>query len=246
MLSGNLWSKHGHFSKALSKGPNTTTWIWNLHADAHDFDIQNAFTRKVFASSLAHLSLVFLSIAGIHLHTAYFSSFYQWLKDPLHVQPSAHIVYQIINQDILNSDIGCNFQGIYITSGIFQLQLSLGLITKYHLQVSVFASILASILCILGSYSKMHISLSSSYPQPQNLAALGVLSFAAHQIHISNPINTLLDSGIDPEYIQDILFLSPITQVFNPITNSINISFIASHHLYLSIGLVILNHFQLP
>jgi Photosystem I psaA/psaB protein len=162
MLSGNLWSKHGHFSKALSKGPNTTTWIWNFHADAHDFDIQHAFTRKVFASSLAHLSLVFLSIGGMHLHTAYFSSFYQWLKDPLHVQPSAHIVYQILNQDILNSDIGCNFQGIYITSGIFQLQLSLGLITKYHLQVSVFASIISSILCILGSYSKMHISLSSS------------------------------------------------------------------------------------
>ena len=32
------WSKPGHFSRVLSKGPNTTTWIWNLHADAHDFD----------------------------------------------------------------------------------------------------------------------------------------------------------------------------------------------------------------
>lgn len=34
------WANPGHFSKTLSKGPNTTTWIWNLHADAHDFDSQ--------------------------------------------------------------------------------------------------------------------------------------------------------------------------------------------------------------
>jgi len=31
------WSKPGHFSRTLAKGPKTTTWIWNLHADAHDF-----------------------------------------------------------------------------------------------------------------------------------------------------------------------------------------------------------------
>ena len=32
------WAQPGHFSRNLSKGPSTTTWIWNLHADAHDFD----------------------------------------------------------------------------------------------------------------------------------------------------------------------------------------------------------------
>ena len=30
--------KPGFWSKSLAKGPKTTTWIWNLHADAHDFD----------------------------------------------------------------------------------------------------------------------------------------------------------------------------------------------------------------
>jgi hypothetical protein len=134
LFSSNIWSKVGHFSKALSKGPNTTTWIWNFHADAHDFDIQHANARKVFASSLAHLSLVFLSIAQIHFHTAYFSSF---SADPLHVHTSAHIVYQILNQDILNSDIGCNFQGIVITSGIFQLQHSMALCTLYQLHIHI-------------------------------------------------------------------------------------------------------------
>ena len=31
--------KPGFWSSKLSKGPKTTTWIWNLHADAHDFDV---------------------------------------------------------------------------------------------------------------------------------------------------------------------------------------------------------------
>ena len=35
------WAKPGHFSRTLAKGPKTTTWIWNLHADAHDFDLQS-------------------------------------------------------------------------------------------------------------------------------------------------------------------------------------------------------------
>lgn len=35
------WAKPGHFSRTLAKGPKTTTWIWNLHADAHDFDMQS-------------------------------------------------------------------------------------------------------------------------------------------------------------------------------------------------------------
>ena len=34
-----VWSVNGHLNKALSKGPLTTTWIWNLHSDAHDFQI---------------------------------------------------------------------------------------------------------------------------------------------------------------------------------------------------------------
>jgi hypothetical protein len=34
------WAQPGHFSRTLAKGPKTTTWIWNLHADAHDFDSQ--------------------------------------------------------------------------------------------------------------------------------------------------------------------------------------------------------------
>ena len=37
-IKSTLCCKAGHFNKALSKGPSSTTSIWNLHADAHDFD----------------------------------------------------------------------------------------------------------------------------------------------------------------------------------------------------------------
>lgn len=55
------WAKPGHFSRTLSKGPSTTTWIWNLHADAHDFDSHTddleEISRKVFSGATRSLRI---------------------------------------------------------------------------------------------------------------------------------------------------------------------------------------------
>jgi len=57
------WAKPGHFSRTLAKGPKTTTWIWNLHADAHDFDSHTNsledVSRKIFSAHFGQLSLIF-------------------------------------------------------------------------------------------------------------------------------------------------------------------------------------------
>ncbi|KAL2223940.1 UNVERIFIED_CONTAM: Photosystem I chlorophyll a apoprotein A1, partial [Sesamum indicum] len=49
------WAKPGHFSRTIAKGPDTTTWIWNLHADAHDFDSHTSdleeISRKIWRAS---------------------------------------------------------------------------------------------------------------------------------------------------------------------------------------------------
>ena len=50
------WAKPGHFSRTLAKGPKTTTWIWNLHADAHDFDMQTKSLEDVSRKFLVHIS----------------------------------------------------------------------------------------------------------------------------------------------------------------------------------------------
>ena len=223
-INSRVWSVNGHLNKALSKGPKTTTWIWNLHSDAHDFDMQQSsqflVTRKVFSSNVAHLSLVFFWISSMHLNGAYFSNYDIWLKDPKHSLPSAHNVWSLIGQDILNSDIGNYFQGIHITSGIFQLWRSEGLITQIHLKYACSASLIGTIISCSGSYYHMHMKWStvSFYKKFKSLSihhsavlfGLSSISWCGHQIHISVPPNRLLDSGIDPVVMpcpQDFLFL---------------------------------------
>ena len=213
-INSSAWSKAGHFSKALSKGPRTTTWIWNLHSDAHDFDMQPSHTssvirRKVFSSNTAHLSLVFFWISGMHFHGAYFSNYDIWLKDPKHYFPSALSVWSFIGQDILNSDIGNYFQGIHITSGLFQLWRASGIISCTHLKYASCISLIGTITTLTASYFHMHISCSTLSPLYIKFKSLSIhhlslffglssTSWAGHQIHISLPLTRLLDSGIDP------------------------------------------------
>lgn len=68
------WSKPGHFSRSLSKGPNTTTWIWNLHADAHDFDSHTTdledISRKVFSVHFGQLAVIEIWLSGMFYHGA--------------------------------------------------------------------------------------------------------------------------------------------------------------------------------
>ena len=55
--------KPGFWSSKLSKGPNTTTWIWNLHADAHDFDVHTGDAAACNAHSSGPLMCLWLSCA---------------------------------------------------------------------------------------------------------------------------------------------------------------------------------------
>jgi hypothetical protein len=61
-------TKPGHFSRTLAKGPNTTTWIWNLHADAHDFDSHTSdleeISRKVFSAHFGQLGIILIWLSG--------------------------------------------------------------------------------------------------------------------------------------------------------------------------------------
>ena len=196
-------------NKALSSGPRSTTWIWNLHDHAHDFDIQQSstslITRKVFSSNLAHLSLVFFWISGMHFHGAYFANYSIWLKDGKHSLPSSHLAYSLIGQDILNDHNSNQYSyAIRITSGLFQLWRSEGIITQIHLKYAAHASLIGTIICHSGSYFHMHMLSTSLFYKKFNslsihhlmlILGLSCISCAAHQIHISLPANPLLDSG---------------------------------------------------
>ena len=87
------WARPGFFAKTLVKGPFITSWIFNLHANAHDFDIHTLdlqeISRKIFRAHFGQLGIIFLWLSGMYFHGARFSNYVVWLKDPIHIKPRA-------------------------------------------------------------------------------------------------------------------------------------------------------------
>ena len=209
------WAKPGHFSRQLAKGPTTTTWIWNLHADAHDFDSHTSsleeVSRKIFSAHFGQLSIIFLWLSGMYFHGARFSNYVAWLSNPISIKPSAQVVWPIVGQEILNADVGGGFQGVQITSGFFQLWRASGITNETELYATAIGGLLMSILMIFAGWFHYHKAApklewfqnveSMMNHHLAGLLGLGCLSWAGHQIHISLPINKLLDSGVSPQEI---------------------------------------------
>jgi photosystem I P700 chlorophyll a apoprotein A1 len=209
------WAKPGHFSRSLSKGPNTTTWVWDLHADAHDFDSHTTdledISRKVFSAHFGQLGIILIWLSGMYYHGARFSNYEAWLTDPTHIKPSSQVVWSVVGQDILNADVGGNFQGIQITSGFFQLWRASGITSELELYSTAVAGLILAGLMFFAGWFHYHcaapkLSWFQNVESMLNhhlagLLGLGSLSWAGHQIHIALPINKLLDAGVDPKEI---------------------------------------------
>lgn len=207
------WGQPGHFSRSLAKGPKTTTWIWNLHADAHDFDAQTNsledVSRKIFSAHFGQLSIIFLWISGAYFHGARFSNYSAWLSNPTGIKPSAQIVWPIVGQEILNGDVGGGFQGVQITSGFFQIWRGAGITNEVELYWTAIGGLFMSALMLFAGWFHYHKSApklewfqnveSMLNHHLSGLLGLGSLAWAGHQIHIALPINKLLDAGISPQ-----------------------------------------------
>jgi photosystem I P700 chlorophyll a apoprotein A1 len=209
------WSQPGHFSKTLAKGPKTTTWIWSLHADAHDFDSQTNsledISRKIFSAHFGQLAVIFLWLSGMYFHGARFSNYSAWLTDPLGVKPSAQVVWPIVGQEILNGDVGGNFLGVQITSGLFHVWRASGITNEVELYATALGGLVMAFLMVFAGWFHYHkaspkLSWFQDVESMMNhhlagLLGLGCLSWSGHQIHISLPINKLLDAGVSPQEI---------------------------------------------
>jgi photosystem I P700 chlorophyll a apoprotein A1 len=209
------WAQPGHFSRTLAKGPKTTTWIWNLHADAHDFDSHTSsledISRKIFSAHFGQLSIIFLWLSGMYFHGARFSNYSAWLSNPTAVKPSAQVVWPIVGQEVLNGDVGGGFQGVQITSGFFQIWRASGITNEVELYWCALAGLLMSGLMIFAGWFHYHKAApklewfqnaeSMLNHHLSGLLGLGCLSWAGHEIHISLPINKLLDAGVAPQEI---------------------------------------------
>ncbi len=202
------WGQPGHFDRTLKSGPKTTTWIWNLHADAHDFDSQGNLediSRKIFSAHFGHLAVIFIWLSGMYFHGARFSNYEAWLNDPTNIKPSAQVVWPIVGQDILNADVGGGFQGIQITSGFFYLWRASGFTDTYQLYCTAIGALVMAGLMLFAGWFHYHkrapkLEWFQNVESMLNhhlagLLGLGSLGWAGHQIHVSLPINKMLDSG---------------------------------------------------
>ena len=203
-----LFGKPGHFDRALAKGPKTTTWVWNLHANAHDFDAHTSdlqeVSRRIFSAHFGHLAVIFIWLSGAFFHGARFSNYSGWLADPTHVKPSAQVVWPIFGQEILNGDMGAGFNGIQITSGLFHVWRGWGITSETQLMaLAIGALVMAGLMLNAGvfHYHKSAPKLewfqnveSMLNHHLAGLLGLGSLSWAGHLIHVSLPVTKLMDA----------------------------------------------------
>ncbi len=202
------WAQPGHFDRTLAKGPKTTTWIWNLHALAHDFDSHTSdledVSRKIFSAHFGHLAVVFVWLSGMYFHGAKFSNYEAWLTNPTGIKPSAQVVWPIFGQEILNADVGGGFQGIQITSGFFQLWRASGFTNTYQLYATAIGGLVMAGLMLFAGWFHYHkrapkLEWFQNVESMMNhhlagLLGLGCLSWAGHQIHVALPANAMMDA----------------------------------------------------
>ena len=200
--------KPGFWSSKLSKGPKTTTWIWNLHADAHDFDVHTGdaeeATRKIFSAHFGHLAVIFIWMSAAFFHGARFSNYTGWLADPTHVKPGAQQVWAIVGQEMLNGDLGANYNGIQISSGIFQMWRAWGITNESELMaLAIGAVVMAALMLHAGIFHYHKAAPKMEWFQDvesmmnhhlAGLLGLGSLAWAGHTIHIGAPTAAILDA----------------------------------------------------
>merc|ERR1711933_600143 len=199
----------------------TTLWIWALHADAHDFAASSPsgaknkyeLSRKVFSSNLAHLSVVLFWISGMHFHGAYFSNYAAWIKEPLSISPTSQYVWEVVSQGTLNAELGGFSQGIYITSGLFNIWITQGIISLNTLKGISTVGLLGAGLILVSSFLHMHISIQHEtgglYKKLKTILpyylsimlGLELSSWSGHEVHIANPTLKMLERGIEPGII---------------------------------------------
>ena len=147
----------------------------------------------------------------MHFHGAYFSNYLAWLNNPIAIKPSAQVVWPIVGQEILNADVGGNFQGVQITSGFFQLWRAEGITSEIELYWTAIGALIMSGVMLFAGWFHYHKAApklewfqnaeSMLNHHLAGLLGLGCLSWSGHQIHIALPINKLLDAGVAPQEI---------------------------------------------
>ncbi|CAN6476860.1 unnamed protein product [Victoria cruziana] len=253
------WARPGYFSRTIAKGLDTTTWIWNLHADTHNFDSHTndleEISRKVFSAYFGQLSIIFLWLSGMYFHGACFSNYEVWLSDPTHIGPSAQVVWPIVG-----------FRGIQITSGFFQIWPASRITSELQLYCTAIGALIFVALMLFAGWFQYHkaapklawfqdVESMLNY-HLAGLLRLGSLSWAGNQeiplphefILNRDPLAQLYPSFVEgatpfftlnwSKYAEFLTFHGGL----DPVTGGLWLTDIAHHHLAITILFLIAGH----
>ena len=95
-------------------------------------------------------------MSAAFFHGARFSNYSGWLSDPTHVKPGAQVVWPIVGQEMLNADLGGNYHGIQITSGIFQMWRGWGITNETELMALAIGALLMAAIMLHGGIYHYH------------------------------------------------------------------------------------------
>jgi photosystem I P700 chlorophyll a apoprotein A2 len=150
-------TKFPAFSKALSNDPTTRRLFFGI-ATVHDFELHDGITeeylyQKVFASHFGQLAVIFLWVSGNLFHVAWQGNFEMWVKDPRHIRPIAHIIWDPhYGQPAVEAySRGGTTTVNLATSGVYQWWYTIGIRTNQDLyQGSFFLCTLAILFLFRG------------------------------------------------------------------------------------------------
>jgi photosystem I P700 chlorophyll a apoprotein A1 len=111
-----------------------------------------------------------------------------------------------VGQDILNGDMGGGFHGIQITSGLFQVWRGWGITSSFQLYVTAIGGLVLAGLFLFAGWFHYH-KRAPKLEWFQNVESMlnhhlsvllgcGSLGWTGHLIHVSAPVNKLLDAGV--------------------------------------------------
>jgi photosystem I P700 chlorophyll a apoprotein A1 len=143
-------------------------------------------------------------MSAAFFHGARFSNYSGWLADPTHVKPGAQVVWPIVGQEMLNADLGANYHGIQITSGIFQMWRGWGVTNETELMALAIGALLMAAIMLHGGIYHYHRAApkidwfrnleSMLNHHIAGLVGLGSIAWAGHCIHIGAPTAALMDA----------------------------------------------------
>jgi len=198
-------SRFPKFSQGLAQDP-TTRRIWFGIATAHDFESHDDITEerlyhKIFASHFGQLAIIFLWTSGNLFHVAWQGNFEAWVRDPLHVRPIAHAIWDPhFGQPAIEAFTRGGAPGpVNIAySGVYQWWYTIGLRTNEDLYAGALFLLFLSVIFLIAGRLHLQPKWRPSVSWFKNaesrlnhhlsgLFGVSSLAWTGHLVHVAIP-----------------------------------------------------------